>query len=92
MTHSPAFQSVQAAAQSPGCFRLHTEASNHISFRHAISVRAYSRERHADYAVMLGDFGAEIGPKRVRAVIEDNDYVVAVSNFADCADHRENAL
>ena len=92
MTHSPSLQSMQAAAQRPGCFSLHTEASNNIGFWHPIAVRADSRERHADYAVMLGDFGAEIGPQRVGSVIEDNDYVVAVADFADCADHRENAL
>lgn len=92
MIHSPSLQSVQAAAQRPGCFRLHTETSNHISFRHPVSIGRDSRERHADYAVMLGDFGDEIGPQRVRAVIEDNDYVVAVADFADCSDHRENAL
>lgn len=88
MTHSPSLQSMQAAAQRPGCFRLHTEASNHIGFRHAIAIRADSRERHADYAVMLGDFGAEIGPQRVRAVIEDYNDLVAVADLPDGPNHR----
>lgn len=91
MIHSP-LQSMQSPAQRPGCFRFHTEASNHIGFWHPITVRADSRERHADYAVMLGDFGAEIGPQRVGSVIEDHNDVVAVADLPDGPNHRRNTM
>lgn len=85
------FQSAKRSAQAPGSLRLHPQAHRNVSLGYPVPVCRDSREGHADNSVMLGNLGNNIDPHRVRAVIEDDQNVVAVADFPYRPNHMDRS-
>lgn len=82
-------QSPKRTAESPRGIGLHPKPNGNIGLRYAVSILADRSEGHSNNSVLLGNLGDEIGPQRSGAVIEDDQNVVAFSDFADSTDHSE---
>jgi hypothetical protein len=77
----------ERATQAEGQVFGHAQAGDHIGLSRPVPMLGNGSEGHSNQPLVMEKLGEQIDVKRLYAVVEDNDPIVVMSDFADRSWH-----